>query len=163
MNEPSEKKNLFEASPESEASDEVIHESLGPEFMDALNDMLVFDAVICNTDRHFGNFGVLVDNDTNQIVKPAPLFDHGNSLFNFAGRDDLESEEALEAYISTLLPQAYDEFIAEAKYVMTERNREQLRRLLTYRLKKHPRYNLPENRYRFIASQIQNRAGILLK
>ena len=35
---------------------------LGQPFVDALEDMLVFDAVICNTDRHLGNFGVLVDN-----------------------------------------------------------------------------------------------------
>ena len=48
--------------------------------MDALEDMLVFDAIICNTDRHYGNFGVLVDNKTNAIAAPAPLFDHGNSL-----------------------------------------------------------------------------------
>ena len=139
------------------------YESLGPEFTDALNEMLIFDAVICNTDRHFGNFGVLVDNETNQIVKPAPLFDHGNSLFNFAGREDLESEEAFEAYISTLMPQAYDDFIDDARSVMTEKNKEQLRRLLTYRLKKNPRYNLPEKRYRLIASQIKKRAAIILK
>ncbi len=139
------------------------YESLGNEFVDALNEMLVFDAVICNTDRHFGNFGVLVDNETNRIIKPAPLFDHGNSLFNFAGRDDLQSEKSLEAYISTLLPQAYDDFIGDAKAVMTEKNREQLRSLLTYRLKKNPRYNLPEARYRLIAKQIQKRAGLLLK
>ena len=138
------------------------YESLGPEFVDSLNEMLVFDAVICNTDRHFGNFGVLVDNETNRIVKPAPLFDHGNSLFNFAGKDDLDSEEAFESYISTLLPQAYDDFIADAKSVMTERNRDQLRHLLTYRLKKNPRYNLPENRYSLITKQIQKRARLLL-
>ena len=139
------------------------YESLGSEFVDALNEMLVFDAVICNTDRHFGNFGVLVENETNRIIKPAPLFDHGNSLFNFAGRDDLESEKAFDAYISTLLPQTYDDFIGDAKAVMTERNREQLRRILTYRLKKNPRYNLPENRYKLIANQIQKRARLLLE
>ena len=139
------------------------YESLGSEFVDALDEMLVFDAVICNTDRHFGNFGVLVDNETNRIIKPAPLFDHGNSLFNFAVRDDLESEKAFDAYISTLLPQTYDDFIGDAKAVMTERNREQLRRILTYRLKKNPRYNLPENRYKLIANQIQKRARLLLE
>ena len=31
--------------------------TLGQEFVDALDDMIVFDAVICNTDRHYGNFG----------------------------------------------------------------------------------------------------------
>ena len=27
------------------------------------------------------NFGVLIDNESNRILGPAPLFDHGNSLF----------------------------------------------------------------------------------
>ena len=42
------------------------YRKLGQEFVDALNDMLVFDAVILNTDRHFGNFGFLVNNKENK-------------------------------------------------------------------------------------------------
>ena len=42
------------------------YENLGSEYVDALNDMIVLDAVIYNTDRHFGNFGALVDSKTNQ-------------------------------------------------------------------------------------------------
>lgn len=38
------------------------YEKMGDKFVNALNEMLVFDAVICNVDRHFGNFGVMVDN-----------------------------------------------------------------------------------------------------
>lgn len=66
------------------------YQKLGAEYVDALNDMLVLDAVICNTDRHYGNFGLLIDNHTNQITAPAPLFDYGNSLFNFAVGGDLQ-------------------------------------------------------------------------
>lgn len=44
------------------------YERLGEEYVKALKDMFVLDAVICNTDRHFGNFGFLVDNKTNKIV-----------------------------------------------------------------------------------------------
>lgn len=40
--------------------------------MKALVDMIVFDALICNVDRHFGNFGVLVDDESNQIADLAP-------------------------------------------------------------------------------------------
>ena len=50
---------------------------LGKEFYDELCSMLVFDAVIYNEDRHFGNFGVLRDNHTGKIIKPAPIFDNG--------------------------------------------------------------------------------------
>ena len=139
------------------------YESLGSEFTEALNEMIVFDAVICNTDRHYGNFGVLIDNTTNQIVKPAPLFDHGNSLFNYAGRDDLESEESFEKYVDTLLPQVYDDFILYAKEIMTDRNREQLKHILTYKLKKNPRYNVDDTRYKLINKQIQKRARLLLE
>lgn len=138
------------------------YESLGAEFMAALHEMLVFDAVICNVDRHFGNFGVMVDNRTNTVVSPAPLFDHGNSLFNFAGMDAWTSDAALEEYIETLTPSVYDDFLGTASAVLTPELREKLRHLLTFRFKKHSRYNLPEKRLRMIEKQVQKRARILL-
>ena len=138
------------------------YESLGAEFMAVLHEMLVFDAVICNVDRHFGNFGVMVDNRTNTVVSPAPLFDHGNSLFNFAGTDAWSSDAALEEYIETLAPSVYDDFLGTAKSVLTPELREKLRHLLTFRFKKHPRYNLPAKRLRMIEKQVQKRARVLL-
>ena len=95
------------------------YEKLGKEFVKALDDILILDALIFNTDRHFGNFGFLVDNKTNKIVAPAPLFDHGNALFNYAGKDDLSSENALKSYADTLFPCVYDDFVATAKQVLT--------------------------------------------
>ena len=138
------------------------YESLGAEFMAVLHEMLVFDAVICNVDRHFGNFGVMVDNRTNTVVSPAPLFDHGNSLFNFAGIDAWSSDAALENYIETLTPSVYDDFLGTASAVLTPELREKLRHLLTFRFKKHSRYNLPEKRLRMIEKQVQKRASVLL-
>lgn len=138
------------------------YEKLGPEFVDALHDMLVFDAIICNVDRHYGNFGFLIDSATNTIAAPAPLFDHGNSLFNFAGADDLENEKTLDAYANTLLPSVYDDFLGTARSVLTEKHREALRHLLTFRFKKHSRYNLPDKRLRLIEKEIQKRARALL-
>ena len=43
-------------------------------------EMFLFDAVIFNVDRHLGNFGYIVDNDTNEIVDVAPIFDDGYGL-----------------------------------------------------------------------------------
>lgn len=139
------------------------YEKLGENYVKALNDMLVFDAVVCNTDRHFGNFGFLVDNKTNEIAGTAPLFDHGNSLFNYAGNDDLESVDNLNAYANTLFPCVYDDFIGTAKQVMTKNHREGLRRLMNFRFKKHSRYNLPAKRLKVIEKFIQNRVRILLE
>lgn len=139
------------------------YEQLGPAYQKALRDMLVFDAVICNTDRHFGNFGFLIDNTTNQIVSPAPLFDHGNSLFNFAGKDVWDSPVHLQEYVDTLQPSAYDDFIGTAKAILDSENREQLRKLLTFRFRKNKRYNLPQKRLRMIEEQIQKRARQLFE
>ena len=83
------------------------------------------DALIFNTDRHFGNFGFLVDNKTNKIVAPAPLFDHGNAFFNYAGKDDLSSENALKSYADALFACVYDDFVATAKQIQ-QRARELL-------------------------------------
>ncbi len=139
------------------------YKSLGDEFIAALDDMLVLDAIICNVDRHFGNFGFLVDNRTNKITAPAPLFDHGNSLFNLAGRDDLVSDKALSDYADTLVPCVYDDFIGTAKQVLSNRHRDGLRRLLDFRFKRHSRYNLDSKRLKLIEEQIHKRAMELLK
>ena len=139
------------------------YENLGQVFISALNDMLVFDAVIINTDRHFGNFGFMIDNNTNKIVAPAPLFDHGNSLLNFAGRDDLENNENLKKYADTLLPCVYDDFIKIAKKAITQKHREGLRKLLKFKFKKNSKYNLPDQRLKMLEIQIPESARILLE
>ena len=42
--------------------------------------MLVLDALIVNTDRHKGNYGILFQTDTLQPIKMAPVFDHNQSF-----------------------------------------------------------------------------------
>lgn len=142
---------------------EEYYASLGEPFVDALRGMYVLDALIVNVDRHFGNFGFLVDNETNEIAAPAPLFDHGNSLFNFAGEDDLRSDEALNAYAATLLPCVYDDFIGTAARALTPTLREGLRRVADLRFTRHSRYNLPAKRLKLIERQVQKRARELLE
>ena len=124
--------------------------------------MILLDAVICNTDRHFGNFGFLVDNRTNRIAAPAPLFDHGNSLFNLAGRAAWESDESLDEYAATLVPSVYDDFMEEACSVLTHERKEKLRHLLAFRFRRHSRYNLPVSRLTMMEKQVQTRAKALL-
>ena len=56
-----------------------------------LADMLILDAIIRNTDRHLGNFGFLVDNHTNQLLRPAPVFDNGLSLYCYVMEQPLRT------------------------------------------------------------------------
>ena len=139
------------------------YQTLGQPFVDALEDMIVFDAVICNVDRHFGNFGVLVNNETNQIEKPAPLFDHGNSLFSLGGLDLWDDEAAFREYVDTLMPVAYDDFLDEARKIMQPRHHKMLRSLVNFSFdRKATRYNLPANRLAMIEREVRRRARILL-
>ena len=138
-------------------------ESLGKEYVQALNDMIVFDAVIFNTDRHYGNFGFLVDSHTNRIIALAPLFDHGNALLNLAGAEALKSKENILKYAKTQMPCVYDDFVGEAKKVMTHEHRNHLRRLLDFRFKRHSRYNLSPERLALVEFAVQSRVKELLE
>lgn len=139
------------------------YKGLGAEFENALNDMLVFDALIFNTDRHYGNFGFLIDSRTNRIAAPAPLFDHGNSLFNFAGADALKSRESLLKYAKAQMPCVYDDYVAEARKALTHERRNAVRRLLDLKLPRHGRYNLSNERLSLIEYAVSQRAAELLE
>lgn len=43
--------------------------------------MLVVDYITANFDRHWNNFGVLMDSDTREFIKCAPIFDTGASFW----------------------------------------------------------------------------------
>lgn len=132
---------------------------LGKPFYDDLCSMLVFDAVIYNEDRHFGNFGILRDNHTGKIIKPAPIFDNGLSLFNFAMADDLEN---LSEYAKTRTPPYGVSFDEVCKAVMGSKQKSQLRKLLNFTFTRHPSINLPEERLTAIEAQISKRARELM-
>ncbi len=70
------------------------------EFMDY---QTLTDFVITNTDEHINNFGVLRDSDSMEFVKPAPIFDSGNSMFykESASSKFLERHELLAIEITS--------------------------------------------------------------
>lgn len=132
---------------------------LGKPFYDDLCSMLVFDAVIYNEDRHFGNFGILRDNHTGKIIKPAPIFDNGLSLFNFAMADDLAN---LSEYAKTRTPPYGVSFDEVCKAVMGSKQKSQLHKLLNFTFTRHLSINLPEERLTAIEAQISKRARELM-
>lgn len=57
------------------------HRALSELFgLDFYSDMMLFDSIILNKDRHSGNFGYLIENSTGIYKNPAPLFDNGDSI-----------------------------------------------------------------------------------
>ena len=139
------------------------YEKLGEAFVQSLDEMIVFDALICNTDRHFGNFGVLVDSRTNQILRPAPLFDHGNALFNYAGDENWVSEARLDEYASTLQPCVYEDFFEAAQEVLNPATREKVRKALKFSFQEEGRLGYSKGRVVLMEKQIRKRAERILK
>lgn len=135
------------------------YESIGIEAAEELKSMLVFDAVIYNEDRHFGNFGILRDNHSGKIIGPAPIFDNGLSLFNYAMPDDYRN---LAEYARTRANPYGISYEAICREVMGTKQRNQLRRLIGFRFTRHPSINLPEERLTAIEKQIDLRVRELL-
>lgn len=132
---------------------------LGDKYYNEFVDMLIFDALIFNTDRHGGNFGLLVDNKTNKPIAFAPIFDNGLSLFNYAMDDELQDVEKYSKTRGSAFGVAHIEI---AKEFITSRQKAQLRKMINFRFTKHARYNLPAKRLKIIEEFLQKRVQELL-
>lgn len=62
------------------------------EFKQDFLDMIIFDYIIENKDRHLGNFGFIIDNNTQKLLSFAPLFDQGYSLMANALEEDFNKD-----------------------------------------------------------------------
>ena len=136
------------------------YRQLGPEAYEQIKSMLVFDAVIYNEDRHFGNFGVLRDNHTGKVTGAAPVFDNGMSLFNFAMPEDFQD---LDSYAKTRGTAYSVSFESVCQEVMGPIQARQLRKLIGFTFHRHPRLNWPEYRLEAIERHLQQRVRQLLE
>lgn len=136
---------------------------LGPKFVTALDDMVIFDAIVCNTDRYSRNFGLLVDPISNSIIAPAPLFDFGNSLFSQAGRNFWESPTEMSTFINSQRPREYNDFFLEAKKIITPRHKLMLQKLIDFHIDDPSlAEKLPTQYLKIVEYEIRQRAAILL-
>lgn len=137
--------------------------------MDPIDDLrfaniFLFDALIFNTDRHMGNFGYLVDNDSNEIIGTAPIFDNGYGLFSQAveapGTKNHEFDD-LRLFVNRVRPACYDGWLSFPGGVTSEM-KERLQKLIGFRFAPHHTHNLHLLRLRAIESFLQKRVlGII--
>ncbi|WP_242984786.1 hypothetical protein [Clostridium taeniosporum] len=77
----------------------------------------MFDYIIENRDRHLGNLGFIIDNNTQELLSFAPLFDQGYSLMSNAMADDFDKDLAKYS-------ESHPSFVLEnkdlAKYVIDQ-------------------------------------------
>ena len=138
------------------------YKNLGDDFYQDFCSMMVYDALICNTDRHLNNFGVMVDNETNEIKCMAPLFDHGYCMFDEPRESIYKTPENLKNYIKTLTPVFGRSFPENAKNFMGNRQKKELRKILEFSMPRHEIYNLCELELNTFSTVLQDRAKALL-
>ena len=108
---------------------------------------MFFDVIIGNIDRHFGNFGMIINNDTNKIVKTAPIFDNGHSFLNNIPLKDLmefQKKEIVEKYIYEKSTPFNIRLIDVLKLYLKERHIKILEKLIYFQFEKHPKYNVED-------------------
>ena len=135
------------------------YRNISEQALEDLKSMLIFDAVIYNEDRHFGNFGVMIDNAIGKIKSAAPIFDNGVSLFNYAMPEDFAN---LSEYAKTRANPYGVSYEAICREVMGVRQRAELRKLIGFSFTRHKTYNLPEKYLRAIERQINSRVQEIL-
>lgn len=95
--------------------------------------MIVADSVCVNTDRHFGNFGYLVGNDTFKIKGLNPTFDYNMAFVPYSVLD--EDYTDFDRYLSERLPVFGRDHYLEARKLLTPSSRAELINLKNLDLK----------------------------
>lgn len=126
---------------------------------DAFRRMCVLDAVILNTDRHYGNFGVLFDTDTLEIQKIAPVFDHNRSLLPELDNDQLA---APEWYLRHYKPKLGQDFLCNARGLLTDDIRRDLTELKDFTFQQHPRIHAEQTRLDALSKIVQEQIRLIL-
>ncbi|MCR5318986.1 MAG: hypothetical protein K6E22_12235 [Treponema sp.] len=88
---------------------------------DAFRRMVVADCITLNSDRHYGNFGFLVNNDTFERSVLNPCFDFNMAFVPFAeeGFDFGEGGLDFEEYLSKHGPVIGSDYLAPARAILT--------------------------------------------
>ena len=91
-------------------------------------------------------------NDTFEILRFAPAFDHNMSLLARAMEVDLEDDSE---YIESLTHKMGGDFVRVGKGLLDNDIRKRLKALVDVPLKLHEKYNLPKERTDFLDHLIQ--------
>lgn len=127
---------------------------------DTFRRMCILDALILNTDRHSGNFGVLYQNDTMQVQKMAPVFDNNRSLLFDLDDDQLKNTEWCIRHCS---PRLGVDFVATARGLMTDAIRSDLKNLRDFHFEQHPRISVNQQRLDLLSKIVQHQLNETLE
>lgn len=127
---------------------------------DSVRRMFVLDALILNTDRHFGNFGMLFDNNTMELLGMAPIYDNNRSLLFDLDDDQLSNADW---YIRRCRPRiGSSDFVQIAKAVMTSEIISVLKNLKGFSFAPHPDIEINDARLKTLSEIVNNQINAIL-
>ncbi|MGX2972646.1 HipA domain-containing protein [Helicobacter sp. T3_23-1059] len=126
---------------------------------DKMADLMLFDSLIGNSDRHLGNFGMIIDNNTNEILRPAPIFDNGFSMINYLQQKELGNIQEVLAHKKSYFGFSFNE---QMQRFVRERHIPALEKLKSFEFTKHKEFNLPDMWLESIQKTIQERANLAI-
>lgn len=120
---------------------------------DKVLQMLIFDYLTLNSDRHANNFAVLVDSNTFEPIKMAPIYDNGVGMLNYyvVGHD-------FDDYRKNYRPALYDSFEDMARYAKRElKPKHNVNRLIGFKFDRSKVPGYSDEKIDFIERFIQDR------
>ena len=127
---------------------------------DLFRAMIVADAVTFNADRHAGNHGMLIDNDTFELTKMAPIYDNNLSLLPYAMKSDFED---IDKYLESQGPRIGGDWIRSAKSMLTPHLRSILINLKGYEFKYDGCEKFPKERVKKLEWLVNRQIDRILK
>lgn len=134
------------------------------ELIEDYKDIVFFDCVICNPDRHLGNFGLLKSTAGYYTTGLSPIFDNGRGLGAMWIKDNCEGDSIVE-YTGKEGPRLLDnhDYVSAGRLYLNDRRRAALERLKGWTIPKHAHYNWPDWKYEAMNELLQHQVRQLLK
>ena len=127
---------------------------------DAFRRMCVLDAVILNTDRHYGNFGIVFNTETMKPMSMSPVYDHNRSLFSELNQEQLERPEW---FIEHSRPKLGKNLITNARGLLTPEIRADLRNLMGFQFHQHESIEAPQERLDALSEIVNGQIKAILE
>ena len=126
---------------------------------DEFRRMLVFDAITFNVDRHLGNYGILINNDTLETIKMAPVFDLNMAMLPYIEREDFSNigNKMLEYG-----PRIGDDFTRVGQLALTSEIRRDLINLKGFEFEFKGDDNFTKERVKFMEEMVNRQISAVL-
>ncbi len=127
---------------------------------DTFRRMLVLDSLTFNVDRHAGNHGVFIQNDTLKVIRMADIFDLNLALLPYVEKDEFE---AIGSKLTEYSPRIGDDFTRIGQIVLTSSIRADLISLKGFRFSFRGDESFPAWRVKILEEMVNKQIEALLR